>query len=55
MTQDTPPDFVETQEFLDRRLQDVRSLGEGVSNLGDWLEFTGHAVTNVLRSKGVRI
>ncbi|KAI9845398.1 MAG: Ubiquinone biosynthesis protein coq9, mitochondrial [Sclerophora amabilis] len=55
MTQDTSSNFTETEQFLDRRLEDVRKIGSGISNLGQWLDFTGHAVTNVLRSKGVRI
>ncbi|KAI9676953.1 MAG: Ubiquinone biosynthesis protein coq9, mitochondrial [Caeruleum heppii] len=55
MTQDKSPGFAATEEFLDRRLQDSRAIGGAVSNVGTWLSFTGHAFTNVLRSKGVRI
>ncbi|KAI9822136.1 MAG: Ubiquinone biosynthesis protein coq9, mitochondrial [Thelocarpon impressellum] len=55
MTQDRSPHFVETQRFLDRRLEDARAVGEGLASVGEWVGFTGHAFTNVLRSKGVRI
>ncbi|KAI9751107.1 MAG: hypothetical protein M4579_006198 [Chaenotheca gracillima] len=55
MTQDTSPEFRETEQFLDRRLEDVRKLGQGVSDVQQWVGFTAHAFTNVLRSKGMRI
>ncbi|KAI9822300.1 MAG: Ubiquinone biosynthesis protein coq9, mitochondrial [Pycnora praestabilis] len=55
MTQDESPDFTETQQFLDRRLADVRTVGSAAANLGQWVGFTGHSIVNVLRSKGVRI
>ncbi|RPB06790.1 ubiquinone biosynthesis protein COQ9 [Morchella conica CCBAS932] len=53
MTQDTSPDFEETWKFLDRRLDDVKSLGSSVSNISSYLDFTAHAFSNVLRSKSV--
>ncbi len=55
MTQDKSPDFVETERFVDRRLEDVRIVGTSAANVAQWVNFTGHAFTNVLRSKGVRI
>jgi len=55
MTQDKSTDFADTQEFLDRRLEDARIVGSGISNLGKYLDFTAHSFINVLRSKGVRI
>lgn len=55
MTQDTSTNFADTQQFLDRRLEDARAVGDTVSSVGEWLGFTRHAVVNVLRSKGVRI
>ena len=55
MTQDKSADFLETEKFLDRRLEELRALGTTLENVGQWVNFTGHAVTNVLRSKGVRI
>ncbi|KAI9772033.1 MAG: Ubiquinone biosynthesis protein coq9, mitochondrial [Geoglossum simile] len=55
MTQDKSTDFADTQEFLDRRLEDAHTVGSGISNLGKYLDFTAHSFINVLRSKGVRI
>lgn len=55
MTQDRSPDFVETELFLDRRLQEARRVGGGVADVGEWLAFTGHALVNTFRAKGIRI
>ena len=55
MTTDTSADFAETERFLDRRLQETRTMGGAVSDVGQWVGFTGASVINVLRSKGVRI
>lgn len=55
MTRDTSEGFRETREFLDRRFEDSRTLGEAVGNITQWIGFTAGAAVNVLRSKGVRI
>ena len=55
MTNDKSPDFVDTRQFLQRRLGEVKSIGGIASSLGQWAGFTLHAGVNVLRSKGVRI
>ncbi|KAI9830239.1 MAG: hypothetical protein M1819_005766 [Sarea resinae] len=55
MTQDSSPGFVETERFIDRRLDDVSGIGNAVGSLGQWTGFTAHAAVNVLRSRGVRI
>ncbi|KAI4135825.1 MAG: hypothetical protein LQ347_000328 [Umbilicaria vellea] len=55
MTQDKSADFVETERFFDRRLQESRTFGTALASIGQWVNFTGHASTNILRSKGVRI
>jgi len=55
MTQDTSKNFVETEQFLDNRLQDLQSVGGFMGKLGEWVNYTGHSTINVLRSKGVRI
>lgn len=55
MTQDTSKGFVETEQFLDSRLQDLQSVGGVMGKLGEWVNYTGHSTINVLRSKGVRI
>jgi ubiquinone biosynthesis protein COQ9 len=54
MTQDTSAGFEETWKFLDRRLNDVKVLGKTASNISTWLDFTAHALSNVLRSKNIR-
>ncbi len=55
MTQDASPGFVETEQFLDRRLQEVRSVGGVVRDVGGWVGYTLGSVVDVARSKGVRI
>ena len=55
MTRDSSPNFISTAEFLDRRLEDAQVVGQGISNVNQWVGFTANAVVNVLRSKGVRI
>ena len=55
MTTDTSPEYVETERFLDRRLEETRKVGGAVRDVGQWVGFTGASVLNVLRSKGVRI
>jgi ubiquinone biosynthesis protein COQ9 len=54
-TQDTTPDFRDTERFLDERLGDLKTLGNVVGSVGEWVGYTGHSVLNVLRSKGVRV
>ncbi|KAF2147293.1 uncharacterized protein K452DRAFT_354722 [Aplosporella prunicola CBS 121167] len=55
MTQDQSTDFKDTERFLDSRLEDLRRFGGATGALSEWLDYTGHSVVNVLRSKGVRI
>lgn len=55
MTNDRSPDFIETRQFLQRRLGEVKSIGGLASSFGEWAGFTFSAGVNVLRSKGVRI
>jgi len=55
MTQDKSANFVETEQFLDNRLQDLMKVGGFMGGLGEWLNHTGHSAVNVLRSKGARI
>ena len=55
MTTDKSAGFAETERFLDRRLEETRKVGGAVGDVGQWVEFTGMGVLNVLRSKGVRI
>ncbi|KAF4973803.1 hypothetical protein FZEAL_9222 [Fusarium zealandicum] len=55
MTNDRSPDFVDTRQFLQRRLGEVKSLGGLVGSFGQWAGFTLNAGVNILRSKGVRV
>ncbi|KFH42898.1 Ubiquinone biosynthesis protein-like protein [Hapsidospora chrysogenum ATCC 11550] len=55
MTNDRSPGFTETNQFLDRRLEEVKSIGSSIGSIGQWVGFTASAGLNVLRSKGARI
>lgn len=55
MTQDQSPNFIETEQFLDNRLEDLMRVGGVMGGLSEWLNYTGHSTLNVLRSKGARI
>lgn len=55
MTQDQSSGFIDTEKFVDGRLEDLRTAGGAVNDVAEWASFTGHAVVNVLRSKGLRV
>ena len=55
MTTDTSANFIETEQFLDRRLEDARIVGAAVGNVGQWVGFTAMGFVNLLRNKGARI
>lgn len=55
MTSDTSTDFRDTEQFVTSRLEDARTIGGFLGGLGQWASFTGHAVVNVARSKGMGI
>ena len=55
MATDSSPGFRETEQFLDRRLEEVRSLGGVLGAVGEWAAVSGKGFVNVLRSKGVGI
>lgn len=52
---DQSTDFRDTEEFLDRRLEELRTVGGTVSGVMQWTGFQTGAMVNLLRSKGVRI
>ncbi|KAK4545057.1 hypothetical protein LTR36_003608 [Oleoguttula mirabilis] len=54
-TTDKSTDFKDTEQFLDRRLEELRVMGGAVGNTLEWVGFQGGALVNLLRSKGVRI
>ena len=55
MTNDRSPGFADTREFLRRRLDETRLLGDGARSAVEWVGFTAVSALNVLRSKGVPI
>lgn len=55
MMTDKSEGFAETRQFLERRFEDSRVLGQAVGGVTQWVGFTAGAAVNVLRSKGVRI
>lgn len=55
MTQDSSANFIETERFLERRLEGGRAVETAVGNVGEWAGGTAWGVLNSLRSKGVRI
>jgi ubiquinone biosynthesis protein COQ9 len=54
-TTDQSTDFKDTEEFLDRRLEELRTVGGVVSGTLEWAGFQAGAMVNLLRSKGIRI
>ena len=55
MTQDQSSNFKDTEKFLDRRLEDMRVLGQGAADVGQFVGFAGISTVNILRSWNVRI
>ncbi|KAL9083079.1 MAG: hypothetical protein Q9159_006009 [Coniocarpon cinnabarinum] len=55
MTQDQSTDFIDTRRSLHRRLEDVRVLGQGAADVGQFLGFAGISTINILRSWNMRI
>jgi len=54
-TTDRSTDMKDTEQFLDRRLEEARVLGSAFSNVTQWAGFQGVAAVNMVRSMGVRI
>jgi ubiquinone biosynthesis protein COQ9 len=55
MTTDTSKDFRETEEFVDRRLEDVQKIGGTMGHLGQFVGFWAGSSVNLARSWGMRI
>jgi ubiquinone biosynthesis protein COQ9 len=53
MTTDKSRNYEATWEFLDRRLEDIDTIGSAAKGIGSYLAFTAAAAGNVLRSKNV--
>jgi ubiquinone biosynthesis protein COQ9 len=54
MTTDHSENFEDTWAFLDRRLNNVQTLGKLTGNVSEYLSFTGHALKNIANSRGMR-
>jgi ubiquinone biosynthesis protein COQ9 len=55
MTTDNSKGFQETEQFVDRRLEDLQTIGGTMGHLGQFVSFwTGNGV-NLARSWGMRI
>ena len=55
MTTDASKDFVETEEFLSRRLEEGDKIQNFVGGIGAWAGIQAGGLVDGLRSKGVRI
>ena len=55
MTTDTSKDFRDTEEFVDRRLEDVQKVGDTIGHLGQFVGFWAGNSFNLARSWGMRI
>ena len=55
MTTDTSKDFRQTDEFLDRRLEDVKTVGSTFGGLGEYVGFWAGNSVNLARAWGMRI
>ena len=54
-TTDQSTDFKDTQEFLDRRLEEARVVGGVWRNVSEWMDFQRMATVNMARNRGARI
>ena len=55
MTTDTSKDFRDTEEFVDRRLEDIQKVGGTIGQLGQFVGFWAGSSLNLARSWGMRI
>ena len=55
MTTDTSKDFALTEEFLDRRLEEVQMVGGAIGGFGHFTSFWASNSVNLARSWGMRV
>lgn len=55
MTQDTSPEFVSTEKFVERRLEDSQYLGQKVSDVQSYMGFMAGTAVGLGRSWGLKI
>ena len=55
MTTDTSRNFADTEDFLDRRLEDLQNAGDIMGGFSQFAEFWAGSSLNLARSWGMRI
>lgn len=55
MTQDKSTGFIETEEFLTRRLEEGEKVRGGLDMVGKWVGMQAGGLVDGLRSKGIWI
>jgi ubiquinone biosynthesis protein COQ9 len=55
MTTDKSKDFAATEEFVERRLEDVQNIGGTIGGLGQYIGFWAGSSVNLARSWGMRV
>ena len=55
MTTDTSKDFKATEDFVDRRLQEVQKIGGTIGSMTQFVGFWAGSSVNLARSWGMRI
>ena len=55
ITRDTSKQFMDTERFLDRRLDDLDFSSQALNAVEEWIQFTETTGLNILRSRGWRL
>lgn len=55
MTQDSSPEYRDTYAFLDRRLNEVHTIGSSISEVSTFVGFQLWQASNILASKGFKL
>lgn len=55
MTTDTSKNYAATEEFVDRRLEDVQQAGSRIAGLGQFFGFWAGSTLHLARSWGMRV
>jgi ubiquinone biosynthesis protein COQ9 len=55
MTQDSSPNFVATEEFVQRRLEDSKDLGQKAADIKGFLGYMATTAVGLGRSSGLKI
>lgn len=55
MTTDASKNFRDTEDFLDRRLEDIQAVGSGIGGLTQFVGFWAGSSVNLARAWGMRV